>query len=117
MKEVKHVAKKVKFTLAEILALAAHNVSQTISPKPCEDVLETFQNLFKEKAFEMLQSKNTLLLTIGPLVTTDNVGIYSQDIRSILDYVEEKMQTHFEFNYGILMYISKNEIYSIFLPH
>ena len=117
MKEVKHVAKKAKFTQEEIVALAVHNVSATISPRPREDVLETFQNLFKEKAFEMLQSQNALLLTIGPLVTTDNIGIYSKDIRSILDYVEEKMQTHFEFNYGLLMHITKNEIYSIFLPH
>ena len=117
MKEVKHVAKKAKFSQEEILALAAHNISVTISPQPSEDVTETFQKLFKEKAFEMLQTKNALLLTIGPYVTTDNTGIYSKDIRSILDYVEDKMQTHFEFIYGILMLIAKDEIYSIFLPH
>ena len=117
MKEVKHVAKKAEFTQEEILVMAAHNVSETISPKPSEDVVETFEKLFKEKAYEMLQAKNALLMTIGPLVTTDNDGIYSKDIRSILDYVEEKMQTHFDFNYGILMLISKDEIYSILLPH
>ena len=117
MKEVTHVAKKAKFTYEEILALAAHNVSASLSPRPSEDVVETFQKLFKEKAHEMLQTKNALLLTIGPIVTTDNDGIYSKDVRSILDYVEEQMQTHFEFIYGLLMLIAKDEIHSIFLPH
>lgn len=111
------MAKKAKFTLEEILDLAAHNVSVSLSPQPSEDVTETFQQLFKVKAYEMLQTKNALLLTIGPLVTTDNDGIYSKDIRSILDYVEEQMQTHFEFVYGLLMLIGKEDIYSISLPH
>ena len=117
MKEVKHVATKAKFTQEEILNLAAHNVSLTISSEISEDVAETFEKLFREKAYEMLQTQNALLLTIGPLVTTDNPGIYSKDIRSILDYVEEQMQMHFEFVYGLLMLAGKEEFYSIFLPH
>lgn len=111
------MAKKAKFTQEEILALAAHNVSVTISSQISEDAVETFEKLFKEKAYEMLQTKNALLLTIGPCVTPNNAGIYSEDIRAILDYVEEQMQRHFEFVYGLLMLAGKEEFYSIFLPH
>ena len=111
------MAKRAKYPTEEILAITARNVAETINPKPSEIVSNTFQMYFKEKTSEMLQSKEALLLTIGPCVTTDNDGIYSNDIRSILDYVEEKMHTQFNFNYGILMWICKDEFYSFFMPH
>lgn len=111
------MAKRVKYSREEILALTAQNVAVTITPEPTELVYQTFQKHFKEKASEMLQSKEGLYLSIGPCVNADNDGIYSNDMQTILDYVEEKMQMQFNFNYGILMWIGNEEIYSIFMPH
>jgi len=111
------VAKGAKYSREEIVELVTHNVAETITPRPTELVLESFQKFFKEKLDELLDVKEALLLTIGPCVTTDGDGIFSNDIRTILDYVEEKMQTQFNFDYGVLMYVSNDEFYSIFLPH
>lgn len=101
----------------EVLTIAAEFVANTISPKPTEHIHKQFVRYFKEKTKEMLTEKTYLLLSIGPCVNTDNNGIYSNDIKVILESVEEKMQTKFAFQYGALIWLCQTEIYSVFLPH
>lgn len=111
-----------KLSPDELLAQSAQLVAGTINPyemglEPDQVDIENFVKFFKEKAAEMLETKDALLVSIGPAINTDNDDIYSNDMREILDYIEEKMQTKFYFHYGILLWHCKNDAYANWLPH
>lgn len=106
----------------EILTQSAQLVAGTINPyemglEPEQVDIENFIKFFKEKAADMLKSKDALLVSIGPAINMDNDGIYSNDMREILDYIEEKMQTKFYFHYGLLLWFCKDDAYANWLPH
>lgn len=106
----------------EILTQSAQLVAGTINPYemglvPEQVDIENFIKFFKEKAEEMLKNKDALLVSIGPAINTDNDGIYSDDMREILDYIEKKMQTKFYFHYGLLLWHCKDDAYANWLPH
>lgn len=106
----------------KLLTDAARLVAGTIDPykmglTPEQVDVENFIIHFKEKAAEILVCQDVLKIAIGPYVNTFNPGIYSNDIRIILDSIEEKMQIKFDFYYGILIYLSKNELSANWLPH
>lgn len=124
MKEVKTVAKaeKVRRSQEEVMTQAAQLVAGTINPDemgltPEEVDVERFISHFKEKVAEMLENQEAIHIAIGPFVNTYNSGIYSNDIRIILDSIEEKMQMKFYFHYGILLVLGKNELFANWLPH
>ena len=79
-------------------------------------LIEEFKTCFKEKAGELLEYKDSLLLTIGPYVNTDNNGIYSNDMLAILNIIEEKMQMTFVFYYGAMVLFNKHEFFVNWLP-
>lgn len=102
----------------DILTTAAEFVANTITPVPTELIHEQFVKYFKEKASEILATKGSLLISVGPCINTDNNGgIYSNDMQVILEYVEGKMQAQFSFLNGALIWICQDDIYSVFLPH
>lgn len=118
------MARKVKRERSqdEVVTDAARLVVCTVNPyemgiTPEEVDIDRFIELFKEKANEMLETKDALLITIGPEITIGGPGIYSDDFQPILDYIEEKMQTKFYFHYGILLYLCKNDLGANWLPH
>ena len=124
MKEVKQVAKAgtVPRSQEEVMTQAAQLVAGTINPRemgltPEEVDVEQFISHFKEKAAELLENQEAIYIAIGPFVNTYNPGIYSNDIRIILDSIEEKMQTKFYFYYGILIALGKNHLFANWLPH
>ena len=101
---------------------AAQLVAGTINPTemgltPEEVDVEQFVSHFKEKVAEMLENQEAIYIAIGPFVNTYNPGIYSNDIRIILDSIEEKMQMKFYFHYGILLTLGKNHLFANWLPH
>lgn len=79
-------------------------------------LIEEFKTCFKEKAGELLKYKDSLLLTIGPYVNTDNNGIYSNDMLTILNFINEKMQMTFCFYYGAMVLFNKHEFFVNWLP-
>lgn len=106
----------------EVITQAAQLVAGTINPRemgltPEEIDVDKFIQHFKEKAAELLESQEAIHIAIGPFVNTYNPGIYSNDIRIILDSIEEKMQTKFYFHYGILIALGKQQIFANWLPH
>ena len=109
---------KNKQSKEEILTTAAEFVASTIDTVPTEFIHQQFVQHFKEKASEMLVANGSLLISIGPCINTDNNGgLYSNDMQAILEYIEEKMQTHFSFRNGALIWLCQSEIYSVLLPH
>ena len=124
MKEVRHVAKAetARRFQEDIITQAAQLVAGTINPRemgltPEEVDVEQFVSHFKQKAAEMLENQEAINIAIGPFVNTYNPGIYSNDIRIILDSIEEKMQMKFYFHYGILIALGKQQIFANWLPH
>lgn len=124
MKEVRQVAKSktVRRSQEEVMTQAAQLVAGTINPikmglTPEEIDVEQFISHFKEKVSEMLENQEAIYIAIGPFVNTYNPGIYSNDIRIILNSIEEKMQIKFEFHYGILLSLCKNDLFANWLPH
>ena len=124
MKEVKQVAKAetARRFQENFITQAAQLVAGTINPTemgltPEEVDVEQFVSHFKEKVAEMLENQEAIYIAIGPFVNTYNPGIYSNDIRIILDSIEEKMQMKFYFHYGILLTLGKNHLFANWLPH
>jgi len=118
------VARKPKkqLTQDEVVTMAAQGVVGTVNPfkmgiTPEEVDIDRFVELFKEKANEMLETQDALLIKIGPEITIGGSGIYSDDFQPILDYIEEKMQIKYEFYYGILIYLRKTDVGGVWLPH
>ncbi len=112
----------VRRSQEEVMTQAAQLVAGTINPMemgltPEEIDVEQFVSHFKEKVAEMLEIQEAIYIAIGPLVNTYNPGIYSNDIRIILDSIEEKMQIKFYFHYGILLALGKNDLFANWLPH
>ena len=124
MKEVKIAAKKerVQFSQEEVRLLSAGAIASTIDNDKMGIAFEkvdfdAFLKYFKEKANEMFETQDYLLLSIGPAINTDGDGVFSNDMQTILNYIEEKMQTKFYFHYGILLWVGKNNIAANWLPH
>lgn len=118
------MARKVKATRSqeEVITQAASLVAGTINSSAMgltdEQIdVDQFKKLFEEKATELLKHQETLVLSIGPCINTDNDGIYSNDMQAILDSVEDKMHTKFYFYYGILLLVCKNDLFANWLPH
>ena len=119
MKEVKCMASK--YIQAQILADVAQLVAGTINPfkmglTPEQVDVDQFISHFKTKAAEMWNNQDVLNIAIGPYVNVFNPGVYSKDVRTILDYIEEQMQVEFHFYYGLLVTFDKNEIYATWNP-
>ncbi|MBQ2835774.1 MAG: hypothetical protein IJE68_02940 [Clostridia bacterium] len=115
-------AETVRRSQEELITQAAQLVAGTINPDkmgfaPEEIDVEQFVSHFKEKVAEMLENQETVHIAIGPFVNTYNPGIYSNDIRIILDSIEGKMQMKFYFHYGILLALGKNDLFANWLPH
>lgn len=115
-------AENVRRSQEEVITQAAQLVAGTINPAemgltPEQVDVEQFISHFKEKVAEMLKNQDAIHIAIGPFVNTYNPGIYSNDIRIILDSIEEKMQTKFYFHYGILIALGKQQIFANWLPH
>ena len=124
MKEVNHVAKRARQNRSEeeILDQAARLVAGTINPDkmglvPEEVDIENFIKFFKEYLSLVLSQKDAVLLAIGEYVNTDSYGVYSDAIQFILDCIEEKMHTRFYFYHGIALWVCKNDLYAVWLPH
>lgn len=125
MKEVNYVAnkKRTKRSREEVITQAACLVAGTINSSAMgltdEQVnIEDFKKLFKEKATEMLEKQELIVLSIGPCINVDgNDNVYSNDMQAILDSIEGKMQTKFYFFYGLMLLISENELFANWLPH
>ena len=106
----------------EILDQAARLVAGTINAEkmgltPEEVDVENFIKYFKESLSQVLSYKDYVLLAIGPFVNTESSNVYSDAIQFILNSIEEKMHTKFYFYYGILIWLCKNDLYAVWLPH
>ena len=106
----------------EILDQAARLVSGTINAEKMgiaddEVDVENFIMYFKEFLAQALSINDSVLLAIGPFVNTDSFGVYSDALLFILNGIEEKMQTKFYFYNGISLWVCKNDLYAVWLPH
>ena len=106
----------------EILDQAARLVAATINAEKMgiapEDVdVENFIKHFKELLSLVLSYNDAVLLAIGTFVNTDSLGVYSDAIQFILNGIEEKMQTKFYFYHGISLWVCKNDLYAVWMPH
>jgi hypothetical protein len=123
MKEVKQLprAKKRKLSQQEILEQAALLVAGTINPEamgvtPDEVDLEQFVQLFMKKAQEMLDKKGErMLLAIGPYLNREGT-LFTEDLKPIIDYIEEVTKTEFCFYNGIMVYFGKEDIGASWMP-
>jgi len=114
--------KKVIYSPDEILEQAARLVAGAINPSemgltPEQVDVEQFVIHFKTKAAEMWKNQDVLNIAIGPYVNVFGPGVYSNDVRIILDYVEEQMQMEFDFYYGLLISLDKKELHATWQPH
>jgi hypothetical protein len=116
------MAQKSRPTQQEVVTISAEAFAGTIDVEAMgitvEEVdIEGFCKHFAQKANEMFEAKDYLLLSIGPAINTDGDGIYSNDMQKILDYIEENMHTKFYFHYGLMLWIGKDSISPCWLPH
>ena len=91
--------KRPKFSQEEIVACAAEVVAMFIDIESMElDIkeLDNFVEYFKEKAHEMFQTQDYLLLSIGANINTDGEGIYSNNMRTIINFIKEKRINYFK---------------------
>lgn len=108
-----------KYSSKEIIDLASKFISGILNPEAMgltvdELDIEQFQNHFKETAKEMLKNQNSLSLRIGLFGSTNSSDVYSDDMRAILNVIEEKMQMQFYFKVDALLYFGKDFIYANF---
>lgn len=123
MKEVKKLprARKRKLSQHEILEQAALLVAGTINPEamgitPDEVDLEQFVQLFIKKAEEMLNQKgDRLLLAIGPYLNSEGT-LFTEDLKPIIEYIEEVTKAKFYFYNGIMVYFGKEDIGASWMP-
>ena len=106
----------------EILDQAARLVAGTINAEkmciaPEEVNVEIFIKYFKESLSHLLSLQNAVHLAIGTAVNGDFSGVYSYGMQYILDCIEEKMQTRFYFYHGISLWVCKNDLFAVWLPH
>lgn len=106
----------------EILDRAARLVAGTINAEkmgvaPEEVDVENFIKNFKELLSHLLSLQDAVHLAIGTAVNGDFSGVYSYGMQYILDCIEEKMQTQFYFYHGISLWVCKNDLYAVWLPH
>lgn len=113
-------AGKAKMSPEEILEQAARLVGQTINPeamglKPDDIDLDQFIKLFIQRAREMLNEKEQLLLGIGPYLNSEGT-LFTEDMKSIIEFIEKESKTKFYFYNGILVGFGKREIYANWIP-
>ena len=106
----------------EIIDQAARLVAGTINAEkmgiaPEEVDIENFIKYFKELLSQVLSYNEPVLLAIGKFVNTDSCGIYSNAIQFILNGIEQRMQTKFYFYHGISLWVCKNDLFAVWLPH
>lgn len=106
----------------EILDQAARLVAGTINPEamgltPDEVDVELFIRTFKEIVRQMLNYKEALYLAIGTYVNADSSGVYSLDMQDILRGIESRTYIDFHFYHGIALWLCKNDLYAVWLPH
>jgi len=106
----------------EVLDQAARIVAETINANamgitPEQVDVEHFIQYFKEAATQMLYSKEALYIAIGPYTNTDFSGVYSYDMQEILESIQYHMHTKFYFYYGVALWLCKNDLYAVWLPH
>lgn len=106
----------------EILDQTARLVAGTINAEkmgltPEEVDVENFIMHFKQLLSHLLSLQDAVHLAIGTAVNGDFSGVYSYGMQYILDCIEEKMQTRFYFYHGIALWVCKNDLYAVWLPH
>ena len=118
------MARKKRVTLSreEFVSQAAELVAVTINPDamgitPEEVDIDLFIFHFKTKALEMLDTKSSLLISIGPDANPNGNDVFSEDMQIILDYIEMKMQTKFLFFYGLLALLGNDSLVANWVPH
>ena len=116
------IGKMIKRSREEILDQTARIVAGTINPEkmnqhPDEVDVEHFIEHFKEALSQLLYNKEAVYLAIGLAVNTDFSGIYSHDMQFILESIEKEMDTKFYFYHGIVLWVCKNDLYAVWLPH
>lgn len=112
--------REAKMSPEEILEQAARLVGQTINPeamglKPDDVDLDQFVKLFMQKAGEMLDEKERLLLAIGPYLNREGT-LFTEDLKSIIEFIEQESKTKFYFFNGILVGFSKEDICANWIP-
>lgn len=63
----------------------------------------------------MLDEKDRLLLAIGPYLNREGT-LFTEDLKPIIEFIEEKMQIKFHFFNGILIYVGCNDIAVSWIP-
>ena len=106
----------------EVLDQAARLVAGTINAEKMgiadEEVdVDNFIKYFKEFLAHLLSLQDAVHIAIGTAVNGDFSGVYSHGMFYILDRIEEKMQTKFYFYHGISLWVCKNDLYAVWLPH
>lgn len=106
----------------EILDQAARLVAGTINAekmglKPEEVDVDNFIKYFKEFLSHLLSLQDAVHLAIGTAVNGDFSGVYSYGMIYILDRIRDEMQTQFYFYHGISLWVCKNDLYAVWLPH
>ena len=106
----------------EILDQAARIVAGTINAEkmgltPEEVDVENFIKYFKEFLSRLLSYTDAAFIAIGKYVNTDSSGVYSDAMQTILNAIESKMQTKFYFYHGVAIWVCKNDLYAVWLPH
>lgn len=105
----------------EILEQAAWLVAQSINPDgmgktPDEVDVAHFVELFKKKAGEMLAKKEErLLLGVGSYLNKEKT-LFTEDLKIIIDYIEEVAGKKFCFFNGILIYFGAEDIAANWIP-
>lgn len=112
---------RLKRSKEEILDQSARIIAGTIDPEkmgltPEEVDVENFIKNFKVSLSRLLLNSDTVYLAIGTYLNTDSSGIYSNSLQEILHYIETEMKTKFYFHHGIALWISKNDLFAVWLP-
>lgn len=113
---------QIKRSYEEILDQTARIIAGTINVEkmgiaPEEVDVENFIKYFKQYLSHLLSLQEAVHLAIGTAVNGDFCGVYSYGMQYILDHIEEEMHIQFHFYHGVALWICKNELYAVWLPH
>ena len=94
-------------TTEEVVLAAARDISTLIQPKLENGSEEEFISFFIRKATELLEEKGALFVGFG-LVAEKSDEFFTEDMKVIIEFVEEKTKKEYSFLKGrLLMYFNK----------